>query len=103
VRAGSISYRLNQKDLAKLGGKSQLEKVAEGSANVTVHDNDGSFEIKQKFPERIPVCIKSAEIIVEGPKATQTLAAGVALKSVDETTVPAIKSVGMDWTASTSH
>jgi hypothetical protein len=103
VRAGSISFRMHQKDLAKLGGKSQLEKLAEGSANVTIHDDDGTFEIKQKFTERIPVCFKSAEIVVEGQKAAQPLATSVALKSTDETTVPTIKGVGADWTASISH
>ena len=103
VRAGSISFRMHQKDLAKLGGKSQLEKLAEGSANVTIHDDDGTFEIKQNFPEPIPVCFKSAEIVIEAHKAAQPLATSVALKSTDETMVPTIKAVGTDWTASISH
>ena len=49
VRAGSVSYQLKQKDPAKLGGKTQLEKLADGAANVTFRDNSGSIEIKQKF------------------------------------------------------
>ena len=95
VRAGAVSYRLKQKDLAKLGGKAQLEKLADGAANVTLHDNDGTFEIKQKFSERIPVCIKSAEIVIDAPTPAQPWAqASVSLKSPDETTVPTIKRVG---------
>lgn len=97
VRAGSVSYRLKQKDLAKLGGKAQLEKLAEGSANVTLHDNDGTFEIKQKFsPERMPVCIKSAEIVVDSARPAQPSANTVSLRSSDDTTVPTIKRVGAD-------
>jgi hypothetical protein len=96
VKAGSVSYRLKHKDLAKFGGKAQLEKLAEGASNVTVNDNNGMFEIKQKFsPDRIPVCIKSAEIVVDATKATQpTAAASVSLKSADDTKVPLIKRVG---------
>jgi hypothetical protein len=93
VKAGSISYQLKQKDLAKLGGKAEVEKLANGAANVTFHDKDGTFEIKQKFAQRIPVCIKSAEIVVDPKKAT-TLATTVSLKSIDETTVPTIKRIG---------
>lgn len=96
VRAGSVSYQLKQKDLAKLGGKAQLEKLADGAANVTFRDNDGSFEIKQKFsPERIPVCIKSAEIVIDaGSTARRSSGMAVSLKPADDTTVPAIKRVG---------
>ncbi len=57
VKAGSVSYRLKETDLAKLGGKAELEKLANGAANVTFHDDDGTFEIKQKFsPARMAVC-----------------------------------------------
>jgi hypothetical protein len=95
VKAGSVSYQLGQKDLAKLGGKAQLEKLADGSANVTFHDNSGTFEIKQKFPDRIPICIKSAEIVVDGAKtAGAAPQVSVSLKSADDTAVPAIKRVG---------
>jgi hypothetical protein len=97
VRAGSVSYRLRQADLAKLGGKAELEKLAQAKADVTIRDNNGVLEIKQKFaPERIHVCIKSAEIVIDGggrggqPAAEIT----VSLKPADETTVPTIKRVG---------
>ena len=93
VKAGSISYQLKQKDLAKLGGRAEVEKLANGTANVTFHDNDGTFEIKQKFAQRIPVCIKSAEIVVDSKKSA-TPATTVSLKAADETTVPAIKRIG---------
>jgi hypothetical protein len=103
VRAGSISVRLHQEDLAKLGGKAQLEKLAEGSANVTIDDSNGTLEIKQKFAERMPVCIKSAEIILDGQKPTHPLATSVALKSADDTSMPMIKAVGAEWVTSTSR
>jgi hypothetical protein len=103
VRAGSISVRLHQEDLAKLGGKAQLEKLAEGSANVTIDDSNGTLEIKQKFAERMPVCIKSAEIILNGQKPTHPLATSVALKSADDTSMPMIKAVGAEWVTSTSR
>lgn len=90
VRAGAVSYRLKQTDLVKLGGKAEVEKLAKGQANVTVRDNDGVFEIKQTFkPNRMPICIKSAEIVIEGGAA-----ANVALKTADETPIPQIKRVG---------
>ena len=95
VKAGSVSYRLKQKDLAKLGGKAQLEKLAGGEANVTIRDNDGNFEIKQKFsPERIAVCIKSAEIVVDSRGTRSSSEVSVSLRSADDTTVPTIKRVG---------
>jgi len=95
VKAGAVSYRLKYKDVAKLGGKAQLEKLAEGKANVTIRDNDGTFEIKQKFsPGRIAVCVKSAEIVVDTKKRLPWGGVNVSLKSSDETTVPTIKRVG---------
>lgn len=95
VKAGSVSYQLKQKDLAKLGGKAQLEKLAGGEANVTIRDNDGNFEIKQKFsPERIAVCIKSAEIVVDNRGTRSSSEVSVSLRSADDTTVPTIKRVG---------
>ena len=91
VRAGAVSYRLKQTDLAKLGGKAEVEKLAHAQANVTVRDNDGVFEIKQTFkPGRMPICIKSAEIVIERGGASST----VALRDADETPVPQIKRVG---------
>lgn len=95
VKAGAVSYRLKEKDLAKLGGKAELEKLASGAANVTVHDNDGTFEIKQKFsPARIPVCIKSAEIIIDKKKVSPAGTVSVSLKSPDDATGPLIKRIG---------
>jgi len=93
VRAGLVSYRLKSADVAKLGGAAQVEKLAEGKANVTIKDNAGTFEIKQKFsPERIHVCIKSAEIVVEGKRTAE--AGDVKLRAAEETTVPTIKRIG---------
>ncbi len=91
VRAGAVSYKLKQTDLARLGGKAEVEKLAQAQTNLTVRDNDGVFEIKQTFkPERMAICIKSAEITIEGGGAGAT----VALKSADETPVPQIKRIG---------
>jgi hypothetical protein len=93
VRAGAVRYRLKQADLARLGGKAEVEKLAQGQANVTVKDDAGQFEIKQTFkPERMAICIKSAEIQVEAGRGAA--AATVALKSADETPVPQIRRVG---------
>jgi hypothetical protein len=90
VRAGAVSYRLKQTDLAKLGGKAEVEKLAQGQANVTVRENDGVFEIKQTFkPNRMPICIKSAEIVIDGGAGSN-----VALKTAEETPLPQIKRVG---------
>jgi hypothetical protein len=97
VRAGSVSYRLRQADIAKLGGKAEIEKLAQGKADVTIRDNNGVFEIKQKFsPERIHVCIKSAEIVIDGAArgGGPSPDVKVSLKPADETTVPTIKRVG---------
>jgi hypothetical protein len=95
IRAGGVSYRLKQTDLAKLGGKAELEKLADGSANVTLRDNNGVMEIKQKFaPERIHVCIKSAEIDIRWRAGLVNSGIDMSLKSADETTVPTIKRIG---------
>lgn len=93
VRAGAVSYKLKHTDLAKLGGKAEVEKLAQGQANVTVRDNDGLFEIKQTFkPGRMPICIKSAEIVIEGGRGAD--GPSLALRSADETPEPVIKRVG---------
>ena len=93
VKAGAVSYKLKQSDLARLGGKVEVEKLAQGAANVTVRDNNGVFEIKQTFkPDRIPICIKSAEVAIESARGLAP--ANMALKSVDETPVPKIRRVG---------
>lgn len=90
VKAGAVSYKLKHTDLAKLGGKAEVEKLAQAQANVTVKDNDGLFEIKQTFkPDRMAICIKSAEIVIEGGRAET-----IALKSADETPAPQIKRIG---------
>lgn len=95
VKAGAVTYRLRHADLAKLGGQAEIEKLASAKANITVKDNAGAFEIKQTFaPDRISVCIKSAEIVVEPPKRGQGKEVNVSLKSPDETSVPTIKRVG---------
>jgi hypothetical protein len=94
VRAGAVSYKLKHADLARLGGKAEVEKLSQGAANVTVRENDGVFEIKQTFkPDRMPICIKSAEVVVEGGRGGQG-ASTVVLKSADETPLPKIKRVG---------
>ena len=93
VKAGAISYKLKQNDLVRLGGKLEVEKLAQGAANVTVRDDNGVFEIKQTFkPERIPVCIKSAEIAIKSAPGQGP--ANIALRTVDETPLPKIKRVG---------
>jgi hypothetical protein len=94
VKAGAISYKLKQTDLARLGGKAEVENLAKGAANVTVRDNDGTLELKQTFsPDRMPVCIKSAEIVIQPGRAGAAVA-NVALKRTDETPPPKIKRVG---------
>jgi hypothetical protein len=95
VKAGAVSYKIKRTDLARMGGKAEVEKLAQGAANVTVRENDGVLEIKQTFkPDRMPICIKSAELVVEGGRGGP--AATVALKSAGETAVPKIKRVGVN-------
>ncbi len=62
IQAGAVTYRLKRKDLAKFGGRAKIEQVAEGNANVTVRDNNSTFEITQTFSPRINVCVKADEI-----------------------------------------
>jgi hypothetical protein len=62
IKAGAVTYRLKRKDLAKFGGSAKIEHIAEGKANVTVRDNNSTFEITQTFEERINVCVKADEI-----------------------------------------
>jgi len=62
IRASAVSYVIQQKDLAKIGGKAELEKVANGNANLTIRDQDGSLKLDQSFEPRITVCTKSSEI-----------------------------------------
>lgn len=92
VKAGAVSYRLKHADLARLGGKAAVEQLAQGAANVTVRDDGGVLEIKQTFkPDRMPICVKSAEI---GSGRDGREAAAVAWKSADGAQLPTIKRVG---------
>ena len=93
VKAGAVSYKLKRADLARLGGKAEVEMLAKGAANLTVRDNDGVFEIKQTFkPDRMPICIKSAEVVIEGGRGQ--MSANVVLKTADDTPLPKVKRVG---------
>jgi hypothetical protein len=92
VKAGSVSYRLKHDDLAKIGGAAQVKEIAKAKADVTVKDNDGAFEVKQEFPDRITVCVKSAELVI-APKGTAT-ASAVSLKAPEDSAVPQIKRAG---------
>lgn len=62
IKAKAVSYVIKQKDLSKIGGKAELEKVADASAHMTIRDNDGSLKLDQAFEPRITVCTKSAEL-----------------------------------------
>ncbi len=95
VKAGSISYSLKQDDVAKLGGKAQMEGLAKGSANVTFKDDNGAIEIKQKFAERVPVCVKPSEIVFAKAAARSggAPAAAATLKTPEATAAVAIKKV----------
>ena len=71
IQAGSVTYRLKRKDLAKFGGSAKIEQIAEGKANVTVRDNNSTFEITQTFSPRINVCVKADEFKPTGkPRVT---------------------------------
>lgn len=97
VKAGAVSYSLKHEDVAKLGGKAQMEGLAKASANVTFHDNNGGYEVKQKFtPDRIAVCVKSAEIVFDKSRSAGAGAGTVtaSLKSPENSSMPPIKSVG---------
>jgi len=95
VKAGSISYSLKQDDVAKLGGKAQMEGLAKANANVTFRDNNGGYEVKQKFtPDRIPVYVKSAEIVIDKSRSAGSGVVTAALKSPEDSAMPAIKNVG---------
>ena len=94
IRAGAVSYALKREDLAKLGSEAQVEQIANGKADITFKDNNGLVSITQKFlPDRVPVCIKAAEIVVE-PVRGQSPA--VTLKDTRDTDLPAITKIGAD-------
>lgn len=78
IQAGAVTYRLKRKDLTKFGGSARIEQIAEGKTNVTVRDNNSTFEITQTFSPRINVCVKADEIkIPDGAGVTASAAAVV--------------------------
>ena len=93
IRAGKISYGLKRDDLAKLSSEAAFEKLASGKADITFKDNNGLLSITQTFPNRVPVCMKAAEIIV-GPKRGKEVS--VTLKDSRDTDIPTIKKIGAD-------
>ncbi len=98
IRAGSISYGLKREDLAKFGSEAELSKLASGKANVTINDNNGLLAVTQTFaPDRVPVCIKPAEIVIEATRGGSGTT--VTLKDPRETELPAIKRMGNDEVA----
>ena len=64
IKAGSVSYSLEDKDVRKLGGKAQIAGLASAKADVTVRDDHGRLVIEQSFPKRISVCTKPSEIVL---------------------------------------
>jgi hypothetical protein len=94
IRAGAVSYALKREDLAKLGSEAQVQQLANGKADVTFKDNNGLVSITQKFlPDRVPVCIKAAEIIIEPVRGE---APKLTLKDARDTDLPAINKIGAD-------
>jgi hypothetical protein len=92
VKAGSVGYRLRNEDVAKLGGAAQFKDIAKAKSDVTITDNAGGFEVKQDFPERITVCVKSAELVLAPAGAAAGKA--VTLKAPEESATPVIKRAG---------
>jgi hypothetical protein len=94
IRAGAVSYALKREDLAKLGSEAQVQQLANGKADVTFKDNNGLVSITQKFlPDRVPVCIKAAEIMIEPVRGE---APKLTLKDARDTDLPAINKIGAD-------
>ena len=62
IKAKTVSYVLKKQELAKIGAKAKLQEAAQGAANLTFRDNDGSLKLDQSFEPRITVCTKSSEI-----------------------------------------
>lgn len=94
IRAGAVSYALKREDLARLGSEAQVQQIANGKADVTFKDNNGLVSITQKFlPDRVPVCIKAAEIVIEPVRGQ---APAVTLKDARDTDLPAINKIGAD-------
>ena len=94
IRAGKISYGLKREDLAKLGSEAEIQKLASGKANVTFKDDNGVLSISQSFqPDRVPVCLKAAEIVVEQKRGKEV---SVSLKEARDTEIPTISKIGAD-------
>lgn len=101
IRAGAISYGITREDLKKLGAEAQVAALGGGNANVTIKDQNGLVAISQTFtPDRVPVCIKAAEIVIEPVRSGA--AATVTLKDTRDTELPAIKKIGSDEAKPTS-
>lgn len=93
IRAGKISYGLKRDDLAKLSSEAQFEKLASGKADITFKDNNGLLSITQTFPNRVPVCLKAAEIVVSPKRGKEV---SVTLKDPRDTDIPTISKIGSD-------
>lgn len=94
IRAGKISYGLKRDDLAKLGSEAEIQKLASGKADVTLKDDHGVLSITQTFsPDRVPVCLKAAEIVVAQKRGQ---AVSVTLKEPRDTEIPTISKIGAD-------
>jgi hypothetical protein len=94
IRAGAVSYALKREDLAKLGSEAQVKEIANGKADITFKDNGSLVSITQKFlPDRVPVCIKAAEITIEPVRGESP---NITLKDARDTDLPAIKKIGAD-------
>ncbi len=95
IRAGAISYGIKREDLKKLGAEAEVAALGGGNANVVVNDQNGLVAISQKFaPDRVPVCIKAAEIVVEASRGGAP--ATITLKDARDTEMPAITKIGGD-------
>jgi hypothetical protein len=88
IRAGSVSYSLEDTDAQKLGGTAQIVGLANAKADVTVRDDHGRLVIEQTFPERISVCTKRSEIALT---RTRSVTSG---RMRNEEPQPIIKAVG---------
>jgi hypothetical protein len=64
IKAGSVSYSLEDNDVRKLGGTAQIAGLASAKSDVTVRHDHGRLVIEQSFPKRISVCTKPSEIVL---------------------------------------
>lgn len=88
IKAGSVSYSLEDKDAQKLGGTAQIAGLANAKADVTVRDDHGRLVIEQTFPKRISVCTKPSKIVLNRSGS----ATAVRLREAEPQ--PIIKAVG---------